>query len=149
MKKIMIGSIFIICLFLLLPSVSAADGTIASTTHTSRQHSQILLKKISIDTHIPEYLYIMFTNILITLLVGKPSLSRMFLNYNLLAMTLSEISSGEESENCPNTSLYMVANTFYTFAAFIYHKSQNKAVGAFIGILIYLMTAIIILSMMG
>lgn len=156
-KTLLFVSILMTFLMMLAPSISAIEFNEVFESYKSKiseEHDSIIQKikaEFTKDGKIDnildnigtlgntektiKYLYLLISQLMITLLVGKPSLYRMLQNFLLVTMIIDSI-QGDDVLECSLMNAAVVYNTIALGIAAIYHK--NPRVGLIIGLIYYL-----------
>ena len=75
------------------------------------------------------YVYFILMHLLTTLLMGKPSVSRMLLTITYLQTFITNMKTGEKTELGANEYGYAIALVLIVLGAFLYRISKNKTIG--------------------
>ena len=95
------------------------------------------------------YVYMIVMHLLMTVIIGKPSLFRIFLNVLSIQTLAHDIQTGESTPACASVQGYSVALLFFVFGAVLFKISQNKAFGFILGLVMYYLGSIAQLLIAG
>lgn len=153
-KAIVISTLFVIFLLAVAPSIPAVQHTTIKETIKERYVEQLntlkeqkeqkiqfsdLFNKEKLKTVLGEMVVIDFANIyllicslLITVFMGKPSLSRIVFNLITINTIIYEFKTGELLPRCSKFYPSLIAMPFLVLGSMMYSKTNSKAIGTMI-----------------
>ena len=124
---------------MLLPTISASQQTSLTKIITKQRDSSLIMQirnklQNGVSTIFIDFanIYLLICSLLITVFMGKPSLSRVAFNLITINTIIYEFKTGEMLPRCSKFYPSLIAMPFLVLGSIMYSKTNSKAMGTMI-----------------